>query len=228
MLRTIAKKRIDLIVAALLPVGILAIGFLISRAMAGPPGQTFDPVACGPYYGSWFGPETPNAPGYCPGQNVSRTTETASFSPINNANIHWHRDQYWTFGVTMPWGTSTCNVTLYSDIPADWFSDSTDYTQGYWNGTESSWRNGSRVEVFSNTYRWFRKNVAGTNYRCPKYRLYETGPDSYYNCVTGIRYTAGAVITDYYNVPAGAMIYPGDALTSTPARSGATYNCVAF
>lgn len=225
-----SKKQLDLIVAVLLPVSILAIGFLRSRAMAGNPAETFVPTACGNSYRSWFGGETPHAPGYCPGQNVSSTTETASFSAIDDDTIHWHRFQYWTFGVTTPWGSSTCNVTLYKDIPAGWFGDSTDYTIGYWNGTESSWRKSGdpdTILVSSDTYRWFRKVVDGTNYRCPKYRVYETS-QSFYDCISGDRDESGLVISDFYNDPPGAMIYPGDDLVSTQAASGATYNCVSF
>lgn len=224
MLKINFKKRLDLIVASMLPVCILVIGFLISRAMAG---DTFDPAACENSYGSWFGKETPGMPSYCPGYNTSSTAETAYFSSIDNTKIHWHREQDWTFAVNTPWNTSTCNVTLDKDILAGDFGDSTDYKIGYWNGTESKWRDGDCVYVSSDFYKWFRKNVDGTNYRCPKTRYYETS-QSYYDCFLQDRDYSGQQITDYYNMPAGKMIYPGDDLESTQADSGATYNCVAF
>ncbi len=69
------KQQLDLIIAALLPVSVLGIGFLVFSTMAAlNPGESANPAASGDYYrtpgkdGKWFGPEVLSDT-LCAGQN---------------------------------------------------------------------------------------------------------------------------------------------------------------
>lgn len=153
------KQPFDLMIAALLPVFVLGIGYLIFSVQADQ--EIVSPTAANNYYNApgtyeasvganvWFGREVQswilcespnNANGTLnPGGffDIVSTNETATVS--NNATadkIQWNRTQGWVFGTTTPWGGTQANVTLEKSIWT-YDTDNANTLIGYpWNGIE--------------------------------------------------------------------------------------------
>lgn len=217
----LGKQRLELFIAALLPVCVLGIGFIGFSVMAGlNPGETANPAASGSYYrspgvsGTYFGSEIrsdtlcpgagqndPNIPDFNNGFDITNTVETATVSANSTANgLDWIRLQDWTFGNTPPWGTNYSNITLNTTVhpwgclgegPHPW--PNCDETPGWdgddqgfpWNGTETHWRNGTRVDSNTDVFFWDAPN---SSWACVDYRIYvgwEPGGPYWYDCVTG-------------------------------------------
>ena len=109
------RKQLDLILAALIPVMVLAVGFLAVSSKAGLR-KDVNPEGATDYYGNGFGPEI-NSNHLCPDANfdIYQTSESASVSVPNFPGkplIRWYRFQRWDFNThNTPWGTNFAEVT---------------------------------------------------------------------------------------------------------------------
>ncbi len=147
------RKRLELILTALLPVAVLSIGFVTFSSKAGlNSNETASPKASGDYYrapgkdGMYFGPEvyssTLNGGPFNNGFEIVYTNECGSVSASSTPNaVSWHRNQVWSFSTdpehdTPPWGTTSSYIALRDDLGWDEISLGGGTTGYPWAGYE--------------------------------------------------------------------------------------------
>jgi len=231
------KQQLELIIAALLPVCVLGIGFLVFSARAGlVAGESATPVGSGAYYrnpgsnNKWFGPEV-HSETLCAGVNsqynqgfdIIRTEENASVVASNTPHaVDWYRTQYWTFGSAPPWSNNSSTITLNQTI--GWSDPGVgNGTNGHpWNGVEIHWRNGNIIEAQSRVTGWQRG--PDNNWLCPKY--YKTG-----GWLSGQPIKVQCPSTqlpfppDWFDEPINVVLNPVHGIGQ---KSGSWYDCIAL
>ncbi len=182
---------LNVLVAVLLPIVVLAIGFwgTLARARLNP-GESAKPFGSGSYYrtpgkgGQWFGPEV-NSLTLCPGVHnpynnrglfdIAETIEQAevSASRIRGA-LHWYRAQKWYFRTShTPWGTNYAYITLRDDLGWSEINAGSGTTGYPWSGTERHWRDGGIIRAQATVTGWRRYPRGQERWVCPMY--YKTG-----------------------------------------------------
>ncbi len=174
------RKQSGLIIAALLPVMVLVIGFCVVTSKAGLDVDVC-PAGAEPYYGPpgvdgmYFGTEISSSDlcGVVNGFDTYVTTENASVSDSWVPDeINWHREQRWDFtSDATPWGTNTAEVTTSGLLNI--FGDVVD---GFpWSGSESHSRvvpnvGETYVAVDASVTTWMHhSHDNGIEYVCPYY-----------------------------------------------------------
>lgn len=194
------RKQLEIILTALLPVVVLAVGFFaVSSKAELNKRETANPVAAGAYYripgvgGKYFGPEIYSSDLCSPADpddfDIYVTSENASAfaSHIPNA-VYWHRFQRWNFtSEETPWGTNSAEITYNGNI--GWKGDDLGVGNGRpWSGYEYHSRSiidGEEVIYSGSDVTGWRKytDENGKNHICPKF--HKSGQSYKYYCETG-------------------------------------------